>query len=94
MVKTMKKLAVIFMTIALCACLFAGCGGSHVNQSSDYNVDQASMFVFVEYVTGGWRVVYHKDTKVMYVVSCGSYNCGTFTVMLNPDGTPMIWEGK
>ena len=90
----MKKLVAILMAIALCACLFAGCGGSHVNRSSDYNEDQASMFVSVEYVSENWRVVYHKDTKVMYVVSGGSYNRGTFTVMLNPDGTPLLWEGE
>ena len=90
----MRRLFVILMTIALCACLFMGCSGSHVNRSSDYNEDQASMFVSVEYVNENWRVVYHRDTKVMYVVSAGSYNRGTFTVMLNPDGTPMIWEGN
>ena len=90
----MKKLIAFLMTIVLCACLLVGCGGSSVSTSSAYNESAPSMFVFVEYVTGGWRVVYHKDTKVMYVVSCGSYNCGTFTVMLNPDGTPMVWEGK
>ena len=94
MAKTMKKLIAIFVAIALCACLFVGCGGSNVNQSSDYNEDRASMFVSVEHVSEGWRVVYHKDTRVMYVVSCGSYNRGTFTVMLNPDGTPMIWESN
>ena len=90
----MKKLIVLLTAIALCACLFVGCGGSHVNQSSTYNEDNSSIFVTVEYITGSWRVVYHRDTKVMYVVSSGSSNRGTFTVMLNPDGTPMIWEGE
>ena len=52
------------------------------------------MFVEVEKVTDNWRVVYHRDTKVMYVVSAASYNRGVFTVMVNPDGTPMIWEGN
>ena len=93
MTKTITKLFAIFVAIALCACLFAGCG-SHVNQSSAYNEDNPSMFITVEYVSENWRVVYHKDTKVMYVVSGGSYNRGTFTVMLNPDGTPMIWDGE
>ena len=90
----MKKLIVLLMAIALCACLFVGCAGSSVSTSSTYNEDAPSMFVTVEYVGEYWRVVYHKDTKVMYVVSSGSYNRGTFTVMLNPDGTPMIWEGN
>ena len=90
----MKKLIVLLTAIALCACLFVGCGGSHVNRSPTYNEDNPSMFITVEYVSENWRVVYHRDTKVMYVISCGSYNRGTFTVMLNPDGTPMTWEGE
>ena len=89
-----KRLLAVLMAIALCACLFVGCIGSSVSTSSTYNEDAPSMFVTVEYVGEYWRVVYHKDTKVMYVVSSGSYNRGTFTVMLNTDGTPMIWEGE
>jgi curli biogenesis system outer membrane secretion channel CsgG len=91
----MKKLVVVLMAIALCACLF-GCA-SEVQVSKEGEVEQessTSMFIEVEKVIDNWRVVYHKDTKVMYVVSSGSYNRGTFTVMLNPDGTPMIWEGE
>ena len=38
------------------------------------------------------RIVYHKDTKVMYVVSDSAYNYGSFTLLVNPDGTPMIYE--
>ena len=90
----MRRLFVVLMAIALCACLFVGCSGSSVSRSSTYNEDNPSMFVTIEYVSENWRVVYHKDTKVMYVVSAGSYNRGNFTVMLNPDGTPMIWEGN
>ena len=94
MVKTVTKLIAFLMAIALCACLFVGCEGSSVSTSSAYSEDTPSMFVTVEYVGDYWRVVYHKDTKVMYIVSAGSYNRGTFTVMLNSDGTPMIWEGE
>jgi hypothetical protein len=49
------------------------------------------MFVEIEQ-TGTWEIVYHKETKVMYAVSYGSYNCGTFTVLLDADGKPMLWE--
>ena len=87
----MKRLLVILMAIALCACLFAGCGASVevANKKSD-----TSMFTVVEKIDSGWWVVYHKDTKVMYVISAGPTNCGVFTVMLNADGTPMVWEGE
>ena len=90
----MKRLVAFWVAIALCACLFVGCKGSSMKASSAYNEDAPSMFITVECVGEYWRVVYQKDTKVMYVVSTGSYNRGIFTVMLNPDGTPMIWEGE
>ena len=91
MVKMITKLIAIFMAIALCACLFAGCGASVETETGK---SDTSMFVVVEKTDCGWWVVYHKYTKVMYVVSAGPSNCGVFTVMLNPDGTPMVWEGK
>lgn len=50
------------------------------------------MFVEIE-STMYWSVVFHRDTKVMYAVSEGDKNYGTFTLLVNPDGTPMIWEG-
>ena len=56
------------------------------------NISAASMFVEVENNLT-WRVVYHRETKVMYVISQGTENHGNFTVMLNPDGTPQTWKG-
>ena len=92
MTKTLIRLLAIFMVIVLCACLFVGCGPTVENETKEEN---ASMFVCVEKTgTYAWMIVYHKETKVMYAVSQGYYNCGNFTVLLNPDGTPMIWEGK
>ena len=52
------------------------------------------MFVLIE--GGGmhsYYIVYHKETKVMYAVSNGTYSAGNFTVMVNPDGSPMLWKG-
>jgi len=34
-----------------------------------------------------------KSTGVMYWVSDNSYNRGNLTLLVNPDGTPRIWEG-
>ena len=86
----MKKLIAIFMAIALCACLLVGCGGS---PEVDENVSKTSSFVIVE-DADGYNVVYHKDTKVMYTYSTSSYNYGNFCLLVNPDGTPMTWEGE
>lgn len=53
----------------------------------------ASMFTEVESSTfESWKIVYHNETKVMYAISTGSRNGGNFTVLVNPDGTPMLWE--
>lgn len=76
-------LAVVILTLSLCAC-------SKVESKADS--DKPSMFVKIEKASG-WLVVYHRDTKVMYVVSNGGYNVGDFTVLLNPDGTPMLYSG-
>ena len=86
----MKRFSVIFVVLALCLSLCA-CNSSSVQVESDTSVP--SMFVEVE-SNLSWRVVYHRETKVMYVISQGSGNYGNFAVMLNPDGTPKTWKGN
>ena len=85
----MRKIFCIFIAVALCLSLCA-CGGPPVQVES--NVSAASMFVEVENNLT-WRVVYHRETKVMYVISQGTENYGNFTVLLNADGTPQTWKG-
>lgn len=85
---TNKKNAAI-LAIAMCVCVaLTGCQDVEAN----YDEERPSMFVVVEQ-TSSWRIVYQKDTKVMYAVSSSSYNYGDFTLLVNPDGTPMLWEG-
>ena len=86
----MKKLTLILMVFALCACLFVGCSGM---VEVDENHTNESSFVRVEDGDSYW-IVYHKDTKVMYIFSTGINNAGSACLMLNADGTPMVWEGK
>lgn len=72
---------------------FIGCG-TEMKRVDEKPQQPVSMFIVVE--GGGldsYRIVYHRDTKVMYAVSTGTYNSGNFTVLLNPDGSPMLWEG-
>ena len=83
----MKK---IFLVCIICMCLLCGCSVAPIDKTD--TVEVKSTFVEIEH-TGYWRVVYHKDTKVMYVVSDGSYNHGTFTLLVNADGTPMLYKG-
>lgn len=80
----MKKI----IAIAICLCLFL-CGCTSVETVER---ESSSMFVKIESAES-WDVVYHKETKVMYAVSDDYYTCGTFTLLVNPDGTPMIYGG-
>jgi ABC-type enterochelin transport system substrate-binding protein len=80
----------------LCTCLLlTGCGEASENNEGN-NQQKESKQKKSEFVTieDGWnyKVVYHRDSKVMYVVSWGSYNIGTFTLLVNADGTPMVYE--
>lgn len=57
------------------------------------NTDTKSMFVEVEN-TMRFTVYYHRDTKVMYVQSKYGSGSGDFEPLINPDGTPMLWESE
>lgn len=79
----MKKL---IFAIVLLAC--TGCGTNvSREQKSDF-----SRFVIVE-DAGIYLTVYDRRTKVMYAVSRGEYNKGTFTLLVDTDGKPLLWEG-
>ena len=81
----MKKYVFIAL---ICGMLFAsGCQEvERVEPESD-----KSMFVVIEQ-TSAWEVVYHRETKAMYVVSCGGYNGGNFTLLVDRFGKPMIYN--
>lgn len=80
------KTKAIILTVIACMML-SSCSKVETAKSED----NTAMFVTVE-TTTFWKIVYQKDTKVMYVVSDGSYNHGTFTLLVNADGTPMLYE--
>lgn len=83
----MKK----FLCVIIAMLLMVTCTGCGSNSNNDNDSD--SSFVIVEthmLAAYPYKIVYHKDTKVMYVV--GYY--ADFAVMLNPDGSPMVWEGE
>lgn len=86
----MKKLLIAFIALLILCVTLTGCA-TNVDTEPNFN-EGTSMFVIIE-ETESWRVVYHKDTKVMYSVSYGHKNSGNFTVLVNADGSPMLWEG-
>ena len=79
------------LVIAGVANILSGCSK---NPTESKVVEETpSMFVKVE-SSSYWCVVYHRDTKVMYAVSTGYYNMGNFTLLVNSDGTPMLYKGE
>lgn len=92
----MKKILVAFLLVGM---LFTLCGCDDVSfqdpvkhsNETDVSQNSSSMFAVVE-KADLWWVIYHKETKVMYLMSYGMDNCGTFEVMVNEDGKPMLYE--
>lgn len=85
----MKKI-ISFILSVLCLGAITSCDYASV-EKYDKNEPTTSMFVVVE-TTSAWQIVYHKETNVMYVVSCGSYNYGNFTLLVDENGDPLLWE--
>ena len=84
----MIKRIICVMLCFIFAFFLISCG------SNENEPKQNSMFIKIEGAPlSAYWIVYHKDTKVMYALSHGGYNCGNFTLLVNPDGSPMLWEG-
>ena len=97
MKERMKQILCLIFTIVLCGLFLVlnitGCTTNSDEATSTSNEESDASFVIVEKeLTNGYfyRIAYHKDTKVMYVL--GEYN--DFEVMLDADGKPLLWEGE
>ena len=94
MKKTIKRIIAglaAFLIIVSMVVMFAGCTSTRAEATEVDDADDGNTFILVDADYYCW-IVYHKDTKVMYAVSRSGYNAGTYTVLVNADGTPMIWE--
>ena len=78
----MKKIFLIALLIIVC---LMGC-------QKIGTANEQSMFVEVGY-GDCCKIYYHRDTKVMYICSCSPYNYGSYTVMLDANGKPLLWDG-
>ncbi len=97
MKERMKQILCLIFTIVLCGLFLVlnitGCATKSDEATSTSNEEFEASFVIVEkeLVNGYfYKIAYHKDTKVMYVL--GQYN--DFEVMLDADGKPLLWEGE
>ena len=94
MKKTTKRILAglaAFLIILSIMLTFAGCASIKAEAKEVDDTDDGNTFILVDADYHCW-VVYHKDTKVMYAVSRAPNNIGTYTLLVNADGTPMIWE--
>lgn len=95
MKKTIKRILAglaAFLIIVSIVLMFAGCASTRAEAKEVDDTDDSNTFILVNADYYCW-VVYHKDAKVMYAVSRAPNNIGTYTLLVNADGTPMIWEG-
>lgn len=85
----MKKFIVAL--IALMFLLVVACGDTGTVQAEGAvkNTERAK-FTTVDY-DAHELVIRHEETGVCYLVYYSTYGNGV-TVMLNPDGTPYVWE--
>lgn len=86
----MKRFRLDIVAAAFLLSLSA-CAAATVGESDDSVEIKEPMFRRVE-SKGCYEIVYCTKTKVMYAVSYGIKNCGNFTLLVNADGTPMLYD--
>ena len=80
------------LLLTMCGCVSVSSPAPvKVAQETDSSQDDGSMFAIVE-KADSWLVVYHKETKVMYLMSYGLSNIGTFELMVDAEGKPLLWN--
>ena len=86
----------IIKCILGCMLVFMVCGCSNADEDDVSNFENTDIFKTVSIDCGrneDYIVVYHIETKVMYVVVRHGRGVG-ITPLLNPDGTPMLYQGE
>ena len=82
----MKKIIVFVLALVMCAVIFAGCGGTKENSrfviidSDVKSEDRISSALYAD-----------KQTNVVYWFTKSGYG-QTMTVLLNSDGTPILYD--
>ena len=80
-----------FITIMLIIIMMLTLSACNTKREKEVVKGGISRMVYVE-ETGAYCVVYDKYTKVMYAVSNSGYNYGNFTLLVNADGSPLLYD--
>lgn len=88
-----KRLLAAILTTVICFGMIGCSPDKSVEELGSDSKEKGalSMFVAIEYNSLNGVVCYQKDTKVMYWVSRGTSSYGNLTMLVNPDGSPMVY---
>ena len=90
--KSMKKILCLLICVILCTTLVGCTYEPEIESDSDLGSRFIVVDSFDEDECHYWIHV-DKETNVMYLEHKRNYNYGvTFTVMLDSDGKPLLWE--
>ena len=81
-----KKLISLLMLMLMPMLVLCGCEGKEAELNGGYD-----RFKTIDY--SGCEVYVDSQTRVMYLFVKRGYG-GGLTVIVNPDGTPMLYEGE
>ena len=84
---SMKRL----ITIVLITIMMLTLSACNTKREKEIAKGETSRMVYIE-ETGAYCIVYDKYTKVMYAVSNSGYNYGNFTLLVNADGNPLLYD--
>ena len=83
----MKRLIMIVLVAVMMLSLSA-CATKRTRETVK---GETSRMVYVE-ETGAYCIVHDKYTKVMYAVSNSGYNYGNFTLLVDANGNPLLYN--
>lgn len=78
----MKKLIIFLGATILCLCA--------CNNVTAYDKEYERFKTICK--DSAYKVVYDVETKVQYVMSTGLYNTGNFTLLVDAEGKPLLYE--
>ena len=86
----MEKNLLFLLVVILLAIGVTSCAPTQT--SSEVEKHTSSRFVRIEHNTAAYNVVYDKETRVMYAVSAGPHNYGHFTLLVDAEGKPLLYN--